>query len=464
MGKKYGGRIDGSIVIPERERAVNKLKKTTKYFFKVDSESGNIGVYSLTPAAQGSTTEVKIGNYNPKEGKFSHIEKSAITDEEKEFFSRSEVTERYLKNPAKTTLEKGLLDDGTVPNREEAAKEAKDTVDGPETLSFEQADQDRVNTNLSTFQKATQGIARRTYEVLKYPITLDTKTQDTIHFTLKEVTGVKYSGDIFGTDKPFARQYNDLTGSVTLPIQSGISDSNLVKWGPNELDAINAALAGASLDLMNRDSVEQFIGRLGTMATGVKEKVFNSASDAFKPAILAGLAGQAVGVQGLLSRATGTVLNPNLELLFQGPQLRPFTFQFRLSPREATEAAEVKKIIRFFKQAMSVKTVKTNAFLKTPHVFDIVYQTNGSNIHQSLNRIKTCALLGCDVDYTPDGNYSTFNDSAKTMTSYNLTLRFNELEPIFDEDYNADSKDLEGAENFMLLPTLEEEAGHTIGF
>ena len=61
-------------------------------------------------------------------------------------------------------------------------------------------------------------------------------------------------------------------------------------------------------------------------------------SGPFKQAILASLAGEAVGVQGLLSRATGTVLNPNLELLFQGPQLRPFTFQFRLSPRKATEA------------------------------------------------------------------------------------------------------------------------------
>ena len=38
----------------------------------------------------------------------------------------------------------------------------------------------------------------------------------------------------------FKEQYNDLEGSVTLPIQSGITDSNLVKWGPNELDAINA--------------------------------------------------------------------------------------------------------------------------------------------------------------------------------------------------------------------------------
>ena len=468
MAKKYGGKTDGALNIPEKERADNNLKKDDKYFFKVDSESGNIEVYAEKPygqiGQQGSSgiTEVKIGDYDAKEKKFTHIDGRA-TNEEKEFFSRSEVANRYLTKPAKTVLEKGLLNDGTVPNLEEAQKKANDTVDKQESLSFEQADQDRVNTNLSTFQKAAQGIARRTYEVLKYPETLNTETQDSIKFTLKEVIGVKYSADLFGESKPFDRQYNDLTGSVTLPIQSGISDSNLVKWGPNELDAINAALAGASLDLMNRDSIEDFIGRLGTMATGVQEKVFKSANDAFKPAILAGLAGQAVGVQGLLSRATGTVLNPNLELLFQGPQLRPFTFQFRLSPREASEATEVKKIIRFFKQAMSVKTVKTNAFLKTPHVFDIVYQTNGGNMHRSLNRIKTCALLGCDVDYTPDGTYSTFNDESKTMTSYNLTLRFNELEPIFDKDY-GDPKDLEGAENFMLLPTLEEEVSHTIGF
>ena len=37
--------------------------------------------------------------------------------------------------------------------------------------------------------------------------------------------------------------------------------------------------------------------------------------------------------QQLLQRSTGSILNPNMELLFQGPQLRDFTFQFKLSPR-----------------------------------------------------------------------------------------------------------------------------------
>ena len=35
---------------------------------------------------------------------------------------------------------------------------------------------------------------------------------------------------------------------------------------------------------------------------------------------------------------TGQVINPNLELLFSGPNLRSFTFNFTLTPRDAEEA------------------------------------------------------------------------------------------------------------------------------
>ena len=144
---------------------------------------------------------------------------------------------------------------------------------------------------------------------------------------------------------------------------------------------------------------------------------------------------EAVGVQGLLSRTTGAILNPNLELLFNGPSLRSFNFTFRLSPRNEEEANNVKRIIRFFKQGMSVKTSNTTVFLKAPNVFDIKYISSDGNNHKSLNRIKRCALLGCDVDYTPDGSYMTFNDTNKTMTSYQLSLRFSELDPIYEDDY-----------------------------
>ena len=43
---------------------------------------------------------------------------------------------------------------------------------------------------------------------------------------------------------------------------------------------------------------------------------------------------EAVGAQNVFSRFGGGVVNPNIELLFTGPQLRPFNFNFRLSPRK----------------------------------------------------------------------------------------------------------------------------------
>ena len=50
------------------------------------------------------------------------------------------------------------------------------------------------------------------------------------------------------------------------------------------------------------------------------------------PALTAYFAGQAVGAN-VLGRTAGVTLNPNLELLFKGPNLRTFNFNFRFTPR-----------------------------------------------------------------------------------------------------------------------------------
>jgi hypothetical protein len=140
-----------------------------------------------------------------------------------------------------------------------------------------------------------------------------------------------------------------------------------------------------------------------------------------------------------VTRKFGLVQNSNLELLFQGPALRNFTFTFKLSPRSKDEADVVMKIIRFFKQGMAAKTTKEGVFLKSPDTFRIAYH-HKNKLHPYLNKFKECALTGCNVNYTPDGNYSRFYDGP--MTSYELQLSFTELEPIFDRDYGNESTEI----------------------
>ena len=73
-----------------------------------------------------------------------------------------------------------------------------------------------------------------------------------------------------------------------------------------------------------------FLDRLDATTQQAKKDISNFLSTGGgKDAATVWFAQQAVGVRNLLSRASGAVVNPNLELLFNGPLLRNFTFNFR---------------------------------------------------------------------------------------------------------------------------------------
>ena len=292
--------------------------------------------------------------------------------------------------------------------------------------------------------------ARTQYGHYCYPEDIkNDRTQDRIKFTMKYSKGTRISTSTEAGVKIFERREQKIKGSVTLPIQSGIKDQNSVRWNGSALNALQAFGAGAALNIFDNATGGAPIQDVTASAENIFDKAAGflrdgvAGSDA-RTAINVYLAQQAVGTQNLLSRTAGAIVNPNVEMLFDAPALRPFSFQFRMSPRDEKEAAQVRSIIAFFKQGMSVKTSSSNVFLKAPNIFDIKYITyqkdeDGNDMeinHPSINRIKTCALLAAEVDYTPDNSYMTYDDPRKTMTSYALTLQFNELDPIYEDDYD----------------------------
>mgnify|MGYP003117946996 CR=1 FL=1 len=289
--------------------------------------------------------------------------------------------------------------------------------------------------------------ARTTYGDYCYPEDIrDDRTQDRIKFTMKYSKGTRIKTTTTSGVEIFSKGEQSIKGSATLPIQSGIRDQNSVKWNGSTLNAIQAFGAGAALNLFNAATTDKPIDNVmasGANSVGQVADFLSSgaAGNDARTAINIYLAQQAVGTQNLLSRTAGAIINPNVEMLFDAPALRPFTFQFRMSPRDEDEAAQVRSIISFFKQGMAVKTSSSNIFLKAPNIFDIRYITYDGDRevdHPSINRIKTCALLAASVDYTPDGSYMTYDDPRRSMTSYGLTLSFNELDPIYEDDYIDD--------------------------
>tara|TARA_R100000030_G_scaffold37296_1_gene27993 strand:- start:1073 stop:2407 length:1335 start_codon:yes stop_codon:yes gene_type:complete len=294
-----------------------------------------------------------------------------------------------------------------------------------------------TNSNIPANDKLTRTDYLNGGEPLVYPLDLRKNKSDRIKFSMRTSEGAIIQSGL-GRNQIERRSGGTIKGSVTLPTPGKIVDNNSVNFNEGKLNAFQSFLVAESLNLMGDDNPGEAAANAITAATEAFRK-----NTAYGDALKVYLAQQATSTQGLLSRATGAILNPNLELLFNAPELRDFSYVFRMSARSGPEAQEVKKIIRFFKQGMTVKATADATFLKSPNVFDIKYQffdkagTLRDN-HPSIGRVKTCALTNCSVDYTPDGSYMTYSDDDRTMTSYQVTLTFKELTPIIESQYFED--------------------------
>ena len=123
-----------------------------------------------------------------------------------------------------------------------------------------------------------------------------------------------------------------------------------------------------------------------------------------------------------------------MELLFKGPQMRAFSFSWKMSPRDEKESLEIGKIIRMFKQSMAPQKTTEDLFLKAPSIYDIEFRSKGGR-NRFLPKIKSCALVDCAVNYTPDGSYMSYTNSS--MVALEMSLSFQETEPIYNNDMSS---------------------------
>ena len=273
-------------------------------------------------------------------------------------------------------------------------------------------------------------------------------------------SGIKSSGGIlkyplydiseFGYDYLYIRRYQVRQGSPTntpgapstiinLPMQPNLEEDNGVNWGADTLNTLQARLVDSAINAMdaagNADGIGKVLSEIGSSLTLDAKNFFSDAadiSDTLKKAAIAYFAGQAVGAN-ILTRETGMVVNPNMELLFNEPQLRTFNFNFSMTPRFEAEANVIRSIIRELKIAMAPKAVEPYFFLYSPDVFELEYRYNGTK-HPFMHKFKKrCALTSFSVDYTPSNSYMTYKSNG-SMTQYNLSMSFSELEPTYESD------------------------------
>ena len=329
-----------------------------------------------------------------------------------------------------------------------------------ETLD-EDAGTDGENDSKPTVRRESEviegtGAFFKSFTTLRYPAELPLNVSDLIQFQIVEYktlsqssssSGVTpdaailtstdgnntISGGLFtGGRKRADAVAADIKGTINLAIQPPVSDNNGVNWTDTGVNLVQLGLASLSLGF-----IENGFGGANANA----QKILDTASgegNTIKKSLQTFFAGKAAQTNNLLSRLTGSVLNPNLETLFEGPRTRSFNYQFQFTPRSESEAVEVRKIIRAFKEAMAVKRTSGLSFLLAPYVFNIRYLYKGGDDHPYIGQVKgPCALKDMQTDYTPEGSYMTYEggENGGSMVKYTVTMVFQELDPVYADDY-----------------------------
>ena len=240
--------------------------------------------------------------------------------------------------------------------------------------------------------------------------------------------------------------------TIYLPMPANIQDNNAADWVSGTMNPVQASLtvAGNSAILSSNlfgslgQSVNQFTTNLeSAIKTGEGQQGLSSGVAA---AAVNAVLGQG-DINQVISRATGMVFNQNAELLFNGVMMRPaFNFTFDMVPRSNKESEMIKEIIRTFKKNMLPQKGLPNEtggglFVKAPNIFKLQYMSGGEQ-HPFLHRFKPCALTQMSVNYNGSNQYATYPDA--TPVHMQLTLQFQELTPIYAEEYDETTEGRQG--------------------
>lgn len=204
------------------------------------------------------------------------------------------------------------------------------------------------------------------------------------------------------------------------------------QWGGKSFGVLSRALTAAGGQL----SGGNFEGAASSIGNVIKNSLDGEALKSFATSLSKAALNSIPGVGGNLSvndisqGASSTILNPNVELMYEGPTLRTLSLDMKLVARTPTESKTIREIANSFRKAAAPAN-KNNRFINLPAYVRMKYMT-GSTQNKNLPKHRLFAITGVSVSYTPDGQYIVFEDGS--IPAVNIRLQLQETKIIFFED------------------------------
>jgi len=203
---------------------------------------------------------------------------------------------------------------------------------------------------------------------------------------------------------------------ITLPVPQGVTFSDGLGYGNLDLGIIGAPIANGN---QNGRSVSE-------LAADQTQKLQNSTNrSGNEAAFIAGKFASNLGLStdkftNLYGASSNIAINPNTVLQFESPEIRTFSFQFRLVAESRAESERIRKMISVIRESIYPDVTDDSILYKYPDVWKFDFGGGAERyLPRSHNR---CFCTNFATTYNSNTN-AFHEDGAPADVTIQLTLR-----------------------------------------
>jgi len=325
-------------------------------------------------------------------------------------------------------------------------------------VKFENKQRELGKKSLDSPDKIVIDMASRTPAVpdqsksLRYPEDIKDAKTDYVLFQFGKYNP-PFAGGQAGENNASRNKYDSYSRSEALNTK-GVEKilAPIILYMPQDVSSdTKANWNGKAFSNLGRSALKATSGKLNDLGKDFSvSQAFNNAIDALKTGtlnVIPGVGGN-LNLNDVTASTRGVIINPNVEIIFDSPELREFTLKFKLTPHNSGEAEVISAIFKTFKRSMlptfnatatyntdggDKKEIAGGNTIGVPYMCRVSFMM-GSDLHPYLPQYKTCAVTAVSANFTPDGAYATYEDGSPIATE--LTVSFLETKLIFSEEIN----------------------------
>jgi len=231
----------------------------------------------------------------------------------------------------------------------------------------------------------------------------------------------------YSRPKPGSQVTSETKGVIRLPMPSQLVDDYNIRVNDTQFDLLGNVGNLGDIYAAGQSKIQEISDELkgGTSILDMVKKVGLQAA-----AVMPGLSDTGLG--RFAQSQSGMVRNPHLTTIFEGVNLKTYSFSWRLSPTSDSEARQINSMLNTIKGYMHPKLIGAGFALEYPYLANLEFEV-GDVAYSQLPKVRDSFITKLDVNTSGGGSIAFYRDG--NPVTIDISMGFQEIDIMTRDDF-----------------------------